>query len=71
VVTDKEKESIKQAYQDCIDIVNRLKTDPITEMASHSKIEHTTTVTAKDYMVALAEDIVREIEAHAGTVLRS
>jgi hypothetical protein len=63
-----EKENIKQAYQDCIDIVNRLKTDPITEMASHSKIGNTS-ITAKDYMVALAEDIVREIEAHAGRIL--
>lgn len=53
---------LNAAYDDCIDAVNKIKDDPITEMGSHHKMEGSFR-TAKSWMVAIAEDIEREIVA--------
>lgn len=49
-------------YDDCIDAVNKIKNDPITDMGSHHRLEGSFQ-TAKTWMVAIAEDIEREIVA--------
>lgn len=53
---------LNAAYDDCIDAVNKIKDDPITEMGSHHRLEGSFQ-TAKTWMVAIAEDIEREIIA--------
>lgn len=53
---------LNAAYDDCIDAVNKIKDDPLTEMGSHHKLESSFR-TAKTWMVAIAEDIEREIKA--------
>ena len=55
--------ALRDAYGDCLDAVNKIKTDALTDVAVHQRIAHTTTLTAKDFMVAMAEDIEREIKA--------
>ena len=58
------REALKNAYSDAIDAVNKIKTDSITQIGRHQKIEHSR-FTAEDYMIAIAEDIEREIKARA------
>jgi hypothetical protein len=57
--------ALRDAYGDCLDAVNKIKTDALTDVAVHQRIAHTTTLTAKDFMIAMAEDIEREIKARA------
>ena len=57
--------ALRDAYGDCLDAVNKIKTDALTDVAVHQRIAHTTTLTAKDFMIAIAEDIEREIKARA------
>ena len=57
--------ALRDVYSDCLDAVSKIKSDIYTDLAVHSKIAHTTTLTAKDYMIAMAEDIEREIKARA------
>ena len=71
-LADKQEQRIEQleaalrdAYGDCLDAVNKIKTDALTDVAVHQRIAHTTTLTAKDFMIAMAEDIEREIKARA------
>ena len=56
---------LRNVYGDCLDAVNKIKTDALTDVAVHQRIAHTTTLTAKDFMIAIAEDIEREIKARA------
>lgn len=55
---------VKNAYADCLDAVNKVKTDAFTEAGVHQKIE-SSAFTAKDFMVAMAEDIELEIKRRA------
>jgi len=55
---------LRDAYGDCLDAVNKIKTDGFTQMGAFRKIEYSTS-TAKDFMIAMAEDIEREIKARA------
>jgi hypothetical protein len=56
---------LHEAYEDCINAVNKIKTDALTVAAVHHKIAYTKTLTAEDFMVAIAEDIEREIKLRA------
>lgn len=56
------KKKLAEAYDDCIDAVNKIKDDPITDMGSHHRLQGSFQ-TAKTWMVAIAEDIEREIVA--------
>ena len=58
------REALKNAYSDAIDAVNKIKTDSLTHIGRYRKIEHSR-FTAEDYMVAIAEDIEREIKSRA------
>jgi hypothetical protein len=51
--------------KECVKAIQRTKNDPLTELAAFHRVEHTNT-TAKDYMIAIAEDIEREIKKHFG-----
>jgi hypothetical protein len=62
---DQLEAALRDAYGDSLDAVNKIKTDALTDVAAHQRIAHTTTLTAKDFMVAMAEDIEREIKARA------
>lgn len=56
--------ALRAAYDDCLDAVNKNKTDFFTQLGAFRKIEYSTS-TAKDFMVAMAEDIECEIKARA------
>ena len=58
------REALRNAYSDAIDAVNKIKIDSITQMGRHQKIEKSR-FTAEDYMIAIAEDIEREIKSRA------
>ena len=62
---EKLESALRIVYEDCINAVNKIKTDAITVAAAHHKIAYTKTLTAEDFMVAIAEDIEREIKLRA------
>jgi hypothetical protein len=55
---------LKAAYANCREEVEKVKTDPFTELAKHQAIQYSST-TARDWMIAMAEDIDRAIQARA------
>ncbi len=44
-------------YQECLDIIKQVKEDPLTVICKHQKIQYSSSLTAYDYMIAMAEDI--------------
>ena len=58
------REALQHAYDDCLDAVNKIKTDPFTELGANHK-SRLGDISAKDWMVAFAEDVEREIKARA------
>ncbi len=58
------REALRLSYQDCLDAVEKVKRDPFTELGMFKTSKYGT-ITAKDWMVAMAEDIEREIKARA------
>lgn len=58
------QDEVRDAYKNCIDAVNKIKTDPFTEIGSRHRMKFSE-FTAKDWMVAFAEDVEREIKARA------
>jgi len=55
---------LREAYKDCLNAVEKVKSDPFTELGVHHKGKWGDT-TARDWMVAFAEDVEREIKARA------
>ena len=51
--------------KDCLETANRIKNDPLTDAASHYRIQHSN-ATPKDWMVAIVEDIERDIRKKFG-----
>ena len=51
--------------KECLDAVNRIKNDPLTDIGTFYKM-HGSTITAKDWMVAVVEDVEREIKKQFG-----
>ena len=58
------KAALREAYKDCLNAVEKVKSDPFTELGVHHKGKWGDT-TARDWMVAFAEDVEREIKARA------
>ena len=58
------REASKKAYQDSLDAVEKIKSDVFTDLGKHHKSAFGST-TAKDWMIAIAKDIHREITARA------
>jgi hypothetical protein len=58
------REASKKAYQDSLDAVEKIKSDVFTDLGKHHKSAFGS-ATAKDWMIAIAEDIQREITARA------
>ena len=56
------REALRNAYQDCLDAVAKVKADPLTEAGVNHKSQYGN-ISAKDWMVAFAEDVEREIKA--------
>ena len=56
--------ALREAYKDCLNAVEKVKSDPLTELGVHHKGKWGDT-TARDWMVAFAEDVEREIKARA------
>ncbi len=56
--------ALREAYKDCLNAVEKVKSDPFTELGVHHKGKWGDT-TARDWMVAFAEDVEREIKARA------
>ena len=56
--------ALRNAYKDCLNAVEKVKSDPFTELGVHHKGKWGDT-TARDWMVAFAEDVEREIKARA------
>ena len=56
--------ALRGAYKDCLNAVEKVKSDPFTELGVHHKGKWGDT-TARDWMVAFAEDVEREIKARA------
>ena len=56
--------ALRGSYNECLNAVEKIKSDPFTQLGEHqkSKIGH---LTAKDWMVAFAEDVEREIKFRA------
>jgi hypothetical protein len=55
---------LKAAYANCREEVEKVKTDPLTELARHCIIQYSS-MTARDWMIAMAEDIDKAIQARA------
>ena len=55
---------LKAAYANCREEVEKIKTDPYTEFAKHHVIQYSS-ITARDWMIAMAEDIDRAIKSRA------
>ncbi len=53
---------LKAAYANCCEEVEKVKTDPLTELAKHQVIQNSI-ITARDWMIAMAEDIDKAIKA--------
>lgn len=51
--------------KECLDTINRIKNDPLTNMGATQKMQ-SSTITAKDWMVAVVEDVEREIKKQFG-----
>ena len=58
------REASKKAYQDSLDAVEKIQSDVLTDLGKHHKSAFGST-TAKDWMIAIAKDIHREITARA------
>lgn len=58
------REALRNAYQDCLDAVAKVKADPLTEAGFNHKSQYGN-ISAKDWMVAFAEDVEREIKGRA------
>lgn len=59
------REALKNSYSDYIDALNKIKTDVMTQAAVHHRIVLSETLTAKDFMIAIADDIEREVNVRA------
>ncbi len=55
---------LKVAYENCREEVEKVRRDPLTELAKHQVIQDSI-ITARDWMIAMAEDIDRAIQARA------
>jgi uncharacterized glyoxalase superfamily protein PhnB len=49
-------EAQQDAFQTCLDIVAKVKTDPLTQAGESYKI-HNSKLTGKDFMVAVLDDV--------------
>jgi len=56
--------ALKAAYASCREEVEKIKTDPYTELAKNQVIQYSST-TARDWMIAMADDIDRAIQVRA------
>lgn len=56
--------ALREAYCDCLNAVEKVKSDPFTELGKHHKSRWGDT-TARDWMIAFAEDVEREIKSRA------
>ena len=59
-----EIERLRGSYEDCINAVDTIINDGMTEPAKFAKIQHSG-FTAYNYMIAMAEDIKDEIKKRA------
>ena len=59
------EEFAEHIIKECLDAVNRIKNDPLTDMGAFNKMQGST-ITAKDWMVAVVEDVEREIKKQFG-----
>jgi len=55
------RRDIENAYEDCIAAVFKIRTDDYSKLASDKKIVGDDTQSVRDWLVAMAEDIEREI----------
>jgi hypothetical protein len=55
------RRDIEYAYDDCVVAVLKIKTDDYTKLAGDKKIEGNDAQTVGDWLVAMADDIEREI----------
>lgn len=56
--------ALRGAYENCLNAVEKVKSDLFTQLGVHHKSK-LGDITAKDWMVAFAEDVEREINARA------
>jgi len=59
-----EIERLRGSYQDCVNAIDAIINDGMTDPAKYAKIQYTS-LTAYDYMIAMAEDIKDEIKKRA------
>jgi hypothetical protein len=55
------RRDIESCYDDCLAAVFKIRTDDFTKLASGKKIEGNDTQTLGDWLIAMADDIEREI----------
>jgi len=59
------EEFAERIIKECLDVVDRIKNDPLTDIGTFYKM-HGSNITAKDWMVAVVEDVEREIKKQFG-----
>ena len=52
----------KLVIKECLKAVERIRDDPFTQMAANHRFENISNTTVKDWMIAMANDIEREIK---------